>query len=80
MPNWAAVNRDLGRKGVTLDLLWNEYKAQEPEGYGYSWFCKHYERWAAALPVTLDIVNYDVRLHDNYDGRSTGVIVAVNWL
>ncbi|SAL77339.1 integrase catalytic region [Caballeronia terrestris] len=53
MPNWAAVNRDLGRKGVTLDLLWNEYKAQEPEGYGYSWFCKHYERWAAALPVTL---------------------------
>jgi hypothetical protein len=28
----------------------------------------------------LDIVNYDVRLHDNYDGRSTGVIVAVNWL
>jgi hypothetical protein len=29
---------------------------------------------------SLDIVNYDVRLHDNYDGRSTGVIVAVNWL
>jgi hypothetical protein len=28
----------------------------------------------------LDIVNYDVRLRDNYDGRSTGVIVAVNWL
>jgi PAS domain-containing protein len=28
----------------------------------------------------VDIVNYDVRLHDNYDGRSTGVIVAVNWL
>ncbi|WP_089163213.1 GAF domain-containing sensor histidine kinase [Caballeronia sordidicola] len=28
----------------------------------------------------VDIVNYDVRLRDNYDGRSTGVIVAVNWL
>jgi hypothetical protein len=30
--------------------------------------------------MQMDIVNYDVRLHDNYDGRSTGVIVAVNWL
>jgi hypothetical protein len=30
--------------------------------------------------TALDIVNYDVRLRDNYDGRSTGVIVAVNWL
>ncbi|MGF6979988.1 transposase [Paraburkholderia sp. JPY465] len=53
LPNWALVHRELGRRGVTLDLPWNEYKAQEPEGYGYDWFCKHYERWAAALPVTL---------------------------
>jgi len=27
--------------------------AQEPEGCGYSWFCKYYEAWAASLPVTL---------------------------
>ena len=32
LPNWALVHRELGRRGVTLDLLWNEYKAQEPEG------------------------------------------------
>jgi small multidrug resistance pump len=37
--------------------------------------------YALALKrIELDIVNYDVRLRDNYDGRSTGVIVAVNWL
>jgi bifunctional non-homologous end joining protein LigD len=35
---------------------------------------------AAIERLPVDIVNYDVRLHDNYDGRSTGVIVAVNWL
>jgi hypothetical protein len=35
---------------------------------------------AKLCKVWLDIVNYDVRLRDNYDGRSTGVIVAVNWL
>ena len=42
MPNWPLVHRKLGRKNVTLDLLWNEYKPQEPEGsgysYSYSWF------------------------------------------
>jgi len=35
---------------------------------------------SVAVVVRVDIVNYDVRLRDNYDGRSTGVIVAVNWL
>jgi hypothetical protein len=35
---------------------------------------------AARGTAEVDIVNYDVRLRDNYDGRSTGVIVAVNWL
>lgn len=29
-PDWPTVHRELGKKGVTLDLLWNEYKAQEP--------------------------------------------------
>ncbi|WP_144021164.1 hypothetical protein [Caballeronia sordidicola] len=37
-------------------------------------------RFEVGVPLQLDIVNYDVRLRDNYDGRSTGVIVAVNWL
>ena len=33
-------------------------------------------------PITgyLDSVNYDGRPRDNYDVRSTGVIVAVSWL
>jgi len=30
--------------------------------------------------ATVDSVNYDGRPRDNYDVRSTGVIVAVNWL
>jgi transposase len=24
-PDWPTVHRELGKKGVTLDLLWNEY-------------------------------------------------------
>ena len=39
MPEWATVHQELARKGVTLALLWQEYKAQQPDGYQYSRFC-----------------------------------------
>ncbi len=32
LPEWSEVHRELGRKGVTLSLLWQEYKALHPEG------------------------------------------------
>ena len=34
--DWPAIHRELKRPGVTLRLLWEEYRAQEPGGYGYS--------------------------------------------
>ncbi len=34
-PDWPSVRRELSRKGVTLDLLWNEYKAEHPDGYEF---------------------------------------------
>jgi len=41
-PDWPTVRRELSRKGVTLDLLWNEYRAEHPDGYAYTSFCTHY--------------------------------------
>jgi hypothetical protein len=38
-PDWATLHRELRRPGVTLQLLWQEYRAQHPDGFGYSWFC-----------------------------------------
>jgi transposase len=75
MPNWPLVHRELGKKNVTLDLLWNEYKAQEPDGYGYSWFCQHYEQWAAALPVTLRQTHVPgEKLFIDYSGNRLGIV------
>jgi len=37
-PDWSAVHLELRRKGMTLSLLWEEYRAIHPEGYGYSRF------------------------------------------
>ncbi len=37
-PDWEYVHKEKQRKGVTLLLLWQEYKVQHPTGYEYSTF------------------------------------------
>lgn len=53
LPDWAEVHRELKRKHVTLALLWQEYKAQHPDGYQYSQFCDLYRRWEGTLCVWM---------------------------
>lgn len=45
LPDWEEIQRDKRKKGVTLQLLWQEYKEKYPEGYQYSRFCEHFQRW-----------------------------------
>ncbi len=52
-PDWAVIHLELRRPGVTLSLLWEEYRARHPEGYGYSWFCDCYRNWAGRLSPTM---------------------------
>lgn len=47
------LRRELTRKGVTLRLLWLEYRQAHPEGYQYSQFCLHYQQWREKLDVSL---------------------------
>src|SRR5919206_3801542 len=53
VPDWAEVERELRRRGVTRALLWEEYRAGHPDGFGYSWFCEHYEAWKARARPTM---------------------------
>ena len=52
-PVWADIHRELRRKGVTLDLLWQEYKMAHPAGFQYSSFCDHYRAWSGRLSLSL---------------------------
>jgi len=45
LPDWEEIQRDKRKKGVTLQLLWQEYKEKYPEGYRYSRFCEYFQRW-----------------------------------
>ncbi len=39
LPEWGHIHAELRRRGVTLALLWEEYRGHHPDGYGYSRFC-----------------------------------------
>ncbi len=50
----AAIHRQLqSHKYVTLQLLWEEYRQSQPEGYRYSRFCELYQRWRRKQDVVL---------------------------
>ncbi len=52
-PDWPALHRELKRPGVTLSLLWEEYRSVHPGGYGYSRFCDLYRDWRGRLNPTM---------------------------
>ena len=53
LPDWNQVHRELKRRGVTLLLLWEEYRAAHGDGYGYSRICDLYRAWRGAISPTM---------------------------
>ena len=54
-PDWAAIHRELDRKGVTLMLLWQEYQAANAEArtWQYTQFCAHYKGFVRRLKRSM---------------------------
>ena len=91
IPDWARVHAERRRKGVTLALLWHEYKAVHPEGLQYSQFCERYRTWRGRLDVVMrqthrageklfvDYAGYSVPVVDRATGelRKAQIFVAV---
>lgn len=54
LPDWEWVHGELHKKGVTLRLLWLEYKESHPDdGYQYSQFSLRYRQWREKVDVVL---------------------------
>jgi len=82
LADWPAIHKELAGKGVTLKLLWKDYRAEHADGYGYSQFCEHYRRWAKRLDVCLrqtyragermfvDYAGLTMPVHDPHGGSS----------
>src|SRR5579872_7439215 len=53
-PDFAHLHQELqSHRHLTLQLLWEEYRQDHPDGYGYSRFCELYRRWRRRLDVVL---------------------------
>jgi transposase len=57
-----------------LALVWEEYRAAAPDGFGYSWFCDLYRAWVGRLKPTLRQVHpAGERLFVDFAGRTVEV-------
>jgi transposase len=91
-PDWARIHEELQtHKDLTLQLVWQEGRENDPEGYGYSRFCDLYRRWVNKLDLVLrqehragekvfvDYAGATIPIHDPEGGepRLAAVFVAV---
>ena len=91
-PDWAGIHNELKLdKDLTLQLVWQEKRESNPEGYGYSRFCDLYRRWLKKLDLVLrqthragekmfvDYAGATIPIHDPATGEihPAAVFVAV---
>src|SRR5438270_3997042 len=89
-PDWTKVHEDLQtHKDLTLQLVWQEGRESNPEGYGYSRFCELYRRWLKKLDLVLrqehragekmfvDYAGATIPVHNPESGEVHGAAVFV---
>jgi transposase len=52
-PDCNYIYHELKKKGVTLLLLWQEYKEQHPDGYQQTQFCEIYRSWRKKIDLVM---------------------------
>ena len=53
-PDFGAIRQELQHhRNLTLQLVWEEYRQDHPDGYSYSRFCELYRDWVKHLDVVL---------------------------
>lgn len=91
-PDWTQIHQELQKhKDLTLQLVWQEGRESNPDGYGYSRFCDRYRRWLKKLDPVLrqehragekrfvDYAGATISIHDPQNGEVhlAAVFVAV---
>ncbi len=73
--DWTYVHHELRRPGVTLMLLWEEYRGREPNGYYYSRWCELYRAWEGRLSPTMRQAHpAGERMFVDYAGQTVDLI------
>jgi len=79
-PDYPALHQELKRPGVTLQLLWEEYRADAGgQSYRYSAFCEKYRAWAKTLKRSMRQIHPGgERLFVDYAGQTVPVVDAAS--
>ena len=72
--DWQYIHAELRKKSVTLMLLWQEYRAQYPDGYQYSQFCHLYRQWLGRIdPVMRQVHRAGEKMFVDYAGQTVDI-------
>jgi transposase len=75
LPDWEYIHNELRKKGMTLQLLWREYRIQYPDGVGYSMFCHHYGAYRKTInPIMRQRYKAGEKAFVDYSG------MKIEWL
>ena len=92
LPNFEHIHKEIAKKGVTFELLWMEYKEQEPNGYAYSTFKELYYNFKKKVNPTMrqtyipghqmfvDYSGLTVKYHDSITGETLKAQIFVSVL
>jgi len=78
VPDWRAVHQELKRKGMTKQLLWEEYTERFPNRcYSYSQFCDRYRHWRGKQKRSMRQVHRaGEKCFIDYSGQTVPIINA----
>lgn len=77
-PDFPTLQQELSTKGMTLLLLWEEYREMHPDnGYSYSHFCNRYKDWLGTLKRSMRQVHIaGEKCFVDYAGRTVPIVNA----
>ena len=74
LPDFEYIYKELMRKGVTLQLLWEDYKKLNPDGYSRSQYCELYRRWVKADDASmLQVHKAAEATYVDYSGQTVSI-------
>jgi transposase len=75
VPDWQVIHIERKKPGVTLQLLWEEYRANHGDGYGYSRFCDLYHTYVSTIDVRMRQTHKaGDKLFIDYSGKKAEII------
>ena len=67
--------KDLLKVGVTRQILWEEYREADPQGYSYSQFCYHFQQWENDQELYMRIEHKaGDKLYVDYTGKKIDIV------